>query len=257
MQSEIVSLHFNNEFFVLHPNYTKEQIIGEFLDKCPRLFNYDFKNTELLFNAFIHKSFAHEVKIELTPNEKLEFLGDSVLQLIISEVLYERFSDLNEGELSKLRSTIVNEQILAKIGRFYQINKLILLGKGEVKSQGFDKDSIIADTLEAIIGAIYLDGQYSLTKNIVLSLFEDFENKTKTKIFANENLLHFDAKSRLQEMVMAKYKSMPIYESKDLSNQKYEVKLIIEGKTVETLVHNSKKKAMQILAKNILDKEIL
>lgn len=252
MQSTIVSDYFINEYFLLHKEYNQQVLVEEFLGKIPTIFDYKFKDNNLLFQSLTHKSFAHEVKVELDNNEKLEFLGDSVLQIVVSEALYKKFSMLDEGSLSKLRSAIVNEQTLADIARFYHLDKYILVGKGELKNKGYEKDSILSDTFEAILGAIYLDSSFDKAKSVLINLIEKYESKVKP-VFDQRIILDFDAKSRLQEVVMAKYKTTPKYISKEITPNKYEITLMINDKSYGQLIHNSKKKAMQILAKQTLE----
>ena len=219
------------------------------------IFDYSFKNAHYLFQAFTHKSFAHEVKIAVENNEKLEFLGDSVLQMVVSEQLYLLFPQGTEGELSKLRSSIVNEVTLASLGRHFHLSHFILLGKGEFKGQGYNKDSIIADTLEAILGAIYLDSNFETTKTVLLNLFATYEKDNKTKIFDYSMMKSFDAKSKLQELVMEKYKTTPKYVAQILNENEFEISLFINERCIDSIQHKSKKKAMQLLAKKVLENQ--
>src|SRR5690606_7587849 len=115
-------------------------------------------------NAITHRSFAHEVKFKCEHNEKLEFLGDSVLQLIISQKLYEMYPDLKEGVLSKLRSSIVNEASLFKLAKSLELDGLILLGRGEFNEEGYLKPSLLSNLFEAILGAVYLDSNLQKTE---------------------------------------------------------------------------------------------
>ena len=252
MQSKIVSDYFINEYFLIHKEYTKEELVSEFLNFITDIFDYQFKDKNLLFEAFTHKSFAHEVKLELNNNEKLEFLGDSVLQIVISEEIYKRYEMLDEGSLSKLRSAIVNENTLAEIGNYYQINRYLLVGKGELKNKGYERPSLISDAFEAIIGAIHLDSNFETAKSVLLKLIAKFE-KTNKKIIDQSIILDFDAKSRLQEVVMAKFKTTPKYVSEPTENDQFNITLMINDHKLGTITHQSKKKAMQLLAKQILE----
>lgn len=256
MHSIKISEYFIKDYFLFTKSYQKENLLSEFCSKVPKILNYKFVQDELLFQAFTHKSFAHEVKVELDDNEKLEFLGDSVLQITVSEMLYKKFQHLDEGHLSKLRSSIVNEEVLAQVARFYQLGDYILLGKGELKSNGHDKDSILSDTLEALFGAIYLDSDFETTKSIILGAFSLFEKNIRP-IFDENIILDFDAKSRLQEVVMSKFKTTPRYLSKELPGNKFEINLMVKDKIIGSIKHHSKKRAMQLLAKEALDKNTL
>lgn len=252
MQSKIVSDYFNNEYFLIHKEYNKEELISEFLKFSKSIFDYQFHNTNLLFEAFTHKSFAHEVKVDLNNNEKLEFLGDSVLQIVISDELYKRYEMLDEGSLSKLRSAIVNENTLSEIGTFFKISDFLLVGKGELKNKGYLRPSLVSDAFEAIIGAIYLDSNFEKVKDVLLNLIKKYETKNKL-IIDQSIILDFDAKSRLQEVVMAKFKTTPKYMSVATDDDHFNITLMINDHKVGTIKHQSKKKAMQILAKQTLE----
>lgn len=234
-----------NEYFSIH-----KQFLG-----------YSFKNTELIFKAFTHKSFVHEVSSELDNNERLEFLGDSVLQMVVSEKLYSKFPTLSEGELSKIRSAIVNEESLGKIAKFYEISQFLLVGKGELKTKGLERASLISNCFEAFLGAVLLDSNYDVAKKLLLKLFEQFEKETGLELFDPKILLNHDAKSKLQEIVMNLYKETPTYESTELqkknSKEKYfQVKLKVKNQILGVEENLSKKKAMQILAQKTLVKEL-
>lgn len=261
MKPLLLSDYFINEYLVLNKSVDLDSLKSEYLTHIDSILNYSFKNTSLLVEAMTHKSFAHEVKFEMKNNEKLEFLGDSVLQIIISEKLFGDYSDLNEGQLSKLRSAIVNENTLAKLSHFFKINSFLLIGKGELKTKGFNRASLLSNAFEAILGAIYLDSDFNTVRKILLDLINEYEKKTGDKILNPESINSFDSKSKLQEIVMKLYKVTPIYESEELtkknSKEKYfKVKLKIKDTVIATLENDSKKKAMQILAQETLKNEL-
>ena len=138
--------------------------------------NYRFKNNLLLTKALCHKSFVHEFDLfELSDNERLEFLGDSILGMLISSLLFEGYQDLSEGELSKFRSSLVNGQNLASWASFMGLGQCILLGKGELNSGGESKEALLADVFEAVLAAIYLDGGLEGAKNSLESLFSIYK----------------------------------------------------------------------------------
>ena len=161
-------------------------------------------NPQLLELAFTHRSHAYESGAQET-NERLEFLGDSVLGLIVTEELYRRFPDLDESRLSPLRSGIVNMRALADIARTLDLGDFIRLGKGEEVTGGRDKNSLLADALEALIGAIYLESGYSKTSEVVTSLIHN----TLEKAMARGAGL--DGKTALQELLAAQGKGVPEY----------------------------------------------
>lgn len=157
--------------------------------------HYRFHNRELLRQALTHSSYTNEHRLDRTQcNERLEFLGDAVLELSSSEFLYEHYSDQPEGVLTKLRASIVCEPTLANIARTFSLGDFLFLGKGEDATGGRQRDSIISDALEAVIGAIYLDGGFTSAKEFVLRfIMNDIEHK---KLF-------FDSKTILQEKVQS------------------------------------------------------
>lgn len=219
-------------------------------------FGLDNAEAQILFEAFTHKSFAHESKFDLSNNERLEFLGDSVLQLVVSEKLIKAHPGEKEGKLSKLRSSIVNENSLSELGKYIGVNKLILLGKGELLERGHNKNSLIANCFEAYLGALYVSNGYESAKNTILNIFETYAQENKD-LFAIEAIENFDAKSRLQEKLMKIYKELPKYEANEIEGDKeklFTIKVNVAGRVLGEITHKSKKKGMQALAKKILKK---
>lgn len=158
--------------------------------------NYQFKNKKLLKQAFTHSSFAHERKMSyLYNNERLEFLGDAVLEITISLYLYQKFPNMSEGELTKFRANIVCESSLAKGATTINIGKYILLGKGEEQTGGRKRESILSDVFEAIIGAVYLDGGNEKAKDFIISTLEP------QIIDMHSNYKISDHKTHLQEIL--------------------------------------------------------
>ena len=169
-------------------------------------FNYKFKDHSLLERGFTHKSFINEAeKGSAQDNEKLEFLGDAVLSLTISLLLMESFPELDEGLLSKKRSSIVNEKTLAKLSRKMRFGDFFLLGKGEELTNGRDKDSLLADSMEAIIGAVYLDGGFDAAKSFVTRHFKNIIS------YSAKPGSYKDYKTLCQEKAQKVYKKTPEY----------------------------------------------
>ncbi|MEA2083478.1 MAG: ribonuclease III [Thermodesulfobacteriota bacterium] len=168
---------------------------------------YGFKYRTLLQKALLHKSYAYEQGRSIgLNNETLEFLGDAVLGLIVGHMLFERFPEMNEGELTKLRSGLVKEGHLAVMAKAIGLGKYLLLGKGEDASNGREKPSILACTYEAVIGSIFLDRGYEASNNFV-------ERHFVSRIAEQKEAMYFsDFKSRLQEIFQEKYNHAPIYE---------------------------------------------
>ena len=164
-----------------------------------------FKRLDLLNLAFCHRSFANENSQNIGNNERLEFLGDSVLGLVVSEYLFEHLPDRQEGDLAKIKSFVVSEDSLAEIAKNLRIDNFILIGKGEEYSGGRGKKAILADALEAIIGAYFLDSGFKSGRKFVLKFLVGEINKVL------ENRHRKDFKTLLQEFVQKRYKSYPKY----------------------------------------------
>ncbi|MBT8764206.1 ribonuclease III [Desulfohalobiaceae bacterium Ax17] len=174
------------------------------INNLEKLIFYQFNDKTLLCQALTHSSFANEHGLE--NNERLEFLGDAVLELCISKALYEQFPTASEGELTKARASMVNEVSLAQVARSLKLGQYILLGKGEEMQGGKDRDSVLSDTLEAIFGAIFLDGGYEQVKTSINKIFSPFWPK---KISLKK--ITKDYKTRLQELTQKIFKQRPVY----------------------------------------------
>jgi ribonuclease III len=216
--------------------------------------NYQFQDNGYYLRSATHTSFVHEFKLlDLESNEKLEFLGDSILGTLVSTHLMNEFPKLNEGELSKFRSSLVNGTSFAELGQFLGIGQCLLLGKGEFQSKGNFKEAILADAFEAFMGAIYCDSGFQAVKESFNELLENYKKAFNEDFINEERLLQFDAKSRLQEKTMSLYKSLPEYRSEIKSDQLFTIEVYIEGKCVAKMDHVSKKKAERELAAKILN----
>ncbi|MHC1716921.1 MAG: ribonuclease III [Candidatus Dojkabacteria bacterium] len=166
-----------------------------------------FNNKDLLERAFIHRSYINENRgRNLENNERLEFLGDAVLELIISSHLYKEYSERSEGELTAIRSAIVRTESLAKQSRELGIGEFLLMSKGEEDSGGKDKDFLLANMFEAVLGAIYIDKGYQEAQKFV----EDTLQKRIPQIIKEESFI--DPKTKVQETIQFKYKETPVYE---------------------------------------------
>lgn len=207
-----------------------------------------FKNLELLDNAFYHRSIQNEVH-NVKSNERLEFLGDSVLGFATASYLYKNF-DNPEGELAKIKSAVVSEKTLASIAKKIGIDKLLVLGKGEKLSGGSEKPALLADCMEAIIGAYYLDSGYANAEKYVLSFIVP-----EIELICKEGMK--DYKTLLQEEVQKIYKVFPKYEVIKKSgpdhNQTFEVVVQISDFVLGPEKGKSKKEAEQKVAKKALD----
>jgi ribonuclease-3 len=169
--------------------------------------DYDFENPELIAEALRHSSFVNEQNDpDLRDNERLEFLGDAVINLVVGHLLMDRFPDIREGELSRMRANLVNESRLAAIARSLNLGAFIQLGRGEEQTNGREKNSILADTLEAAAAAVYLDGGLEAAFSLLERYFAPLL-KTIQRTSANR-----DYKSRLQELLQEHQGSVPVYQ---------------------------------------------
>jgi ribonuclease-3 len=167
---------------------------------------YVFKDKNLLQEALRHSSYVNELgDPQLRDNERLEFLGDAVLNLVIGHILMQGYPDLKEGDLSRSRANLVNESRLAKIARSFDLGSFIQLGKGEIQTLGREKNSILADTFEALMAAIFLDGGFDAAYQIIETNFQPLIERSETT--AN----NLDYKSQLQEKVQVEHGLMPEY----------------------------------------------
>ncbi len=167
---------------------------------------YEFKDKNLLQEALRHSSYVNEITDpQLRDNERLEFLGDAVLNLTVGHILMRNYPDIKEGDLSRSRANLVNESQLAETARSFNLGAYILLGKGEIQTQGRDKNSILADAFEALMAAIYLDGGFDAAYKIIEKKLQPLIEQLAT---ADNN---YDYKSRLQEQVQVGHGGMPDY----------------------------------------------
>jgi len=217
--------------------------------------SYQFNNLDYLYKALCHSSFTHEYMSDASQSyETLEFLGDSVLSLIVIDHLLEKFPSLSEGQLSKLRASLVNEQSLEKLARSIQLENLILVGKGELKNQGNMRSSLLADVFESLLGAIYRDSNLESAKAVFNKVIEIYERNSKDIYFNEENIVQFDSKSRLQELTMALFKILPVYKSCECESNQFNVSLWLDSKLLAEDKFTSKKKGERELATIILKK---
>lgn len=209
-----------------------------------------FTNDELLKNAFIHRSYLNEHK-DFTgkSNERLEFLGDSVLSIVVSKFLYGQLPDSTEGELTQLRASLVRTETLAKIGRSLSLGEYLFLSKGEEDSGGRTNRSILANIFEALIGAIYIDqGLETTEKFIQKTILNDWEKLAKTAVSDN--------KSKLQEVLQRKHHKSPMYKLVNTwgpdHNKSFAVGVFLEDQELGKGVGKNKQVAAQNAARDAL-----
>lgn len=216
---------------------------------------YHFNNIDLLEEALRHSSFVNEQpESGMRDNERLEFLGDAVLNLIVGHLLMDRYPDLKEGDLSRTRAALVNETQLAEIARKIGLGSFVRLGKGERQTDGMGKNSILANTFEAVIAAIYLDGGMDATFNFIDTHFSMLSNPIVPQT------AKYDFKSRLQELVQTQQSEVPVYdvihEAGPDHEKTFSVQLTVcgvstkgEGKSKKLAEQEAARKAFELLAK--------
>lgn len=213
--------------------------------------HYRFKNPSLLEQALRHSSYVNEqTDSQLEDNERLEFLGDAVLNLVIGHMLMEKHPHIHEGDLSRMRSNLVNETHLAQIARHMDMGAEIKLGKGEDLTNGREKNSILSDGLEAVIAAVYLDGGFETVFGFIREKFADYVDSS------DGPAMNFDSKSRLQEFSQLHLKAMPrykvVHESGPDHDKTFKVLLTINDFEAHGS-GKSKKAAEQDAAANAMD----
>lgn len=214
---------------------------------------YRFRDKALLKNAVTHSSYIKGHSTEEHSNERLEFLGDAFFDAIIGEELYKIFPQKEEGFLSRVRASLVCEKSLAKAARRHRIGQYIRMGKGEEKSGGRNRESILADTMEAIIGAIYLDGGFEAVRKWVLDIFSEAINDA-----VHGKYIITDYKTALQEKLqhegITDIKYMLLKEIGPDHDKTFEVQLMVNGKPESTGVGKSKKQAEQRAAEAMIER---
>jgi ribonuclease-3 len=182
---------------------------------------YSFQSDELVELALTHRSHSSR------NYERLEFLGDSILGFTISSYLFRHYPDLTEGELTRLRASLVRKESLAQLARGLELGRYLRLGSGELKSGGHDRDSILADALEALIGAIYIDGGIEPARQTILDIYQD------QLASVDPMAIQKDPKTRLQEFVQKRFQSTPEYEVLEVHGeahaQTFQVRCVVPG----------------------------
>jgi len=240
------------KFFPKNDEDTVDASVFDNLKTLEDKISYSFKNKDLLLTALKHRSFiSQNIQDRIDSNERLEFLGDSVLNFVVVKNLYKSYQDLDEGELSKMKSVIVSGENLSLIAREMNLGEHILLSEYEERAGGRDKSSILEDTFEAIIGAVYLDSGILKSEKIIKAMV--LENIQK----ALENTLTRNYKSELLELVQAKGLEPPTYEVISEEGPEHEkiftVKAIVDGKEISQGSSTSKKRAEQEASRRALE----
>ena len=216
------------------------------LSSLEQALSYEFQDKKFIIEALTHRSHFHE-NGDSPDNERLEFLGDAVLNLCITEELLASHPIEREGQLSKMRSEIVSAPILAELGRALNLGEIIRLGKGEDQSGGRERDSLLADTFEAVLGALFLDGGWAAAKKCTLGLMKER---------LHSDLLMRDSKSRLQEFCQQEALGVPTYQCLNESGPDHQksfiMAVVLQTKEVGRGIGKTKKEATKIAAGEVL-----
>jgi len=204
---------------------------------------YSFTSVDLLRKALTHKSFANEqLREPAACNERQEFLGDAVLDLVMADFLYRHYPQLPEGELSRIRAELVSATALAQVARSLKLGSCLLLGRGERRSGGQDKDNLLANALEAVFGAIFLDAGWQAVRKVLVLLFE----QAAIEVAGRKSQ---DYKTRLQELAQAQFGHAPTYNLREVSGpdhqRQYTVAVLCDDQVLGEGVGSSKKAAQQ------------
>jgi ribonuclease III len=213
---------------------------------------YSFKDAALLMAALTHKSFANESGEErVQHNERLEFLGDAVIDLVVSHYLFVHFPDLNEGEMSRIRSEVVSERLLAQVADNLELGRHLFLGRGEERSGGRHKASLLANALEALLGAVFNDGGFATAYRLTLDLLAAEIN------LSHQRKVGIDCKTRLQEYYQARFGRPPVYQMVAAQgpdhDRSYRVEVLFDGQVIGQGEGRSKKAAEQAAACTALE----
>lgn len=242
--------HLKNEFFP----FIKKNFL---LDRL----NYHFKDQELLFKAFCHSSFTHELSnhgIHIESNERLEFLGDSILNFVVGLELFKLYPKSSEGDLTIRRGQRVGRTFLAQIGKYLDLQNLILLGRGEFKQKAYLQERMMANTVEALIGAIFFDSSFESAQKVILAIFRNGEKEGHLLGIAEKGQVDKDPKSLISEMMMKKGREVTYYDINPEKNEQedFHVALLIDGKAILSGQGPSKKRVQKELAKEFIDNKL-
>ena len=220
------------------------------MEQFEQIIHYEFKNKKLLQEAISHSSYANENKKNLNSNERLEFLGDSVLSIVVSQHIFEHFKHLPEGELTKIRASLVCEKALFVFAQQIDLGDYILLGKGEEHTGGRERPSILADAFEAVIAAIFLDGGLEAARKHILSFIPKDIDIKKSVAFN-------DYKTMLQEIIQQNPEEKIEYVTKGQSGPDHDKAFVVQVCLNSNVIGNgtgrSKKAAEQMAAKEALE----
>ncbi|WP_028328630.1 ribonuclease III [Brachyspira alvinipulli] len=228
--------------------------LEEILNNCQKAIKYEFKNRAYLLEAITHRTYANESKKKMKYNQRLEFLGDSVLSLIISDYLFKKYDTSKEGLLSKVKSSLVSQKSLSELSKELKLGDFLLLGHGEEVSGGRYRANMLEDLFEAIVGAIYLDSGIDNASKFVMMAYKEKLKKLDIENFDK------DYKTIFQELIQKKHKISPIYKSfeyvsdNENHDEMFKAEVYVNNNIFSIGFGRSKKEAETEAAKSALDK---
>jgi len=215
--------------------------IKKHINDLETIIGYTFEDSSYLLTALTHPSYRSEQKVKVSDNQRLEFLGDAVIELIVSEKLFGEFPTSSEGEMSKMRSSVTNRQPLSEMAKVLELHKYLFIGKGEKRVNGSERDSTLCDVFEAVIAAVYLDGGFENAKKTFWYAFE------LSKFDLQAAVQKFNPKGALQELTQSRFKLRPVY---TLISQKgpehepvYAIEITVNNQVVGFAEGSNRKKA--------------
>jgi ribonuclease-3 len=221
------------------------------LEEFQRTIGWDFKNSALLREALTHRSYSFEKKSDYPDNQRLEFFGDAVLEIIASEYLFNRYPDATEGELTKIRSSMTRGDALYELAVKLEIDNYMFLGKGEKSLEGKNQETRVIDAFEALIAALYIDAGYDFCRDFYLQLVSE------TWDDPYDIMLRQNPKGTLQEMTQKLYGERPVYKLKRVSGQEheptYEIQVHLKGEVISEGSAGSRKRAEEDAARGACD----
>lgn len=211
-------------------------------------------NNQKLLQAFCHPSFINELNIDKNFSyERMELLGDSVLELLVTEILLSEFKEFSEGELSKLRGQLVSKGELARLGKMIGLEELIFVGRGEITQEIYSQDSILADVFESLLGVIYINLGLQGAKKFLAKIIDSYQKNKQESFFAISRLEGKNYKGRLQEFLMKQKKELPKYTDVELPNGEFMVSVTVNEQVISKSINKSKKNAQIEAAKSALE----
>jgi len=250
------------EFITDRKNCSHEELLAFVLNhtstkKLLQKLDFQFNNYDIFLKSITHSSLVNEFpELKLESNQRLEYLGDAVIDLLIAALLVKTYPQFQEGKLSKLRSALVNELSLALLSNILGLSQVILLGKGELCSKGYLKSSVLSDAFESFIGGIFEDSGFAGAQRVFETILNLYQEQFNKDFISDDVLDEFDPKSRLQELTVSLGKGLPQYQYIEMKDKQFKIDLMIDNKLVLTRMGAAKKQVEREMAYQVLKKKL-